>query len=292
MHRVGIVVCYFGKWPRGFDIFLKTCAGNPTVHFLFFTDAEPPGRLPGNLVFKPFRLDDLKALSSKKLGMNVAVKTPYKVCDLRPAFGVIFEEYLQDFDFWGYCDLDVVFGNLRHFLTEEVFSTYDVIATRKEYVSGHFTLYRNAERIRRLYEESADYRRVFQEETHWAFDECNFLWHYLLNGGSLLDTKADVDSMTHVLKRLAARGTIQVCFENLVREGMDLRMTSPRWKVCWDRGQLIDTVRREAFMYFHLNVLRFNDRFRIPTWQVVPDVFCITEDGFSVEWLPGLFAGR
>ena len=292
MNRVGIIVCNFGKWPPWFDVFLKTCAGNPTVDFLFFADAEPPSRLPGNLIFRPFRLDDLKALASQKLGLNVAVKTPYKLCDLRPAFGVIFKAYLQAYHFWGYCDLDVIFGNLRHFLTEEVFSSYDVIATRKEYVSGHLTLYRNTERIRRLYQESADYRRVFEAEPYYSFDECSFLWHHLLHGGALLDAEADVDSMTHVLKRLAAQGAIRVCFENLVREGRDLRMTSLAWKACWDRGRLIDTVGREEFMYFHLNVLKANGRFRIPRWQVVPDVFFITEDGFSVEWLSGAFAGR
>ena len=36
--------------------------------------------------------------------------------DLRPAYGVLFEEYLDGYDFWGHCDLDVLFGRIRDHL--------------------------------------------------------------------------------------------------------------------------------------------------------------------------------
>ena len=29
------------------------------------------------------------------------------------------EEYLKDFDYWGYCDLDEYFGDLNHFISSE-----------------------------------------------------------------------------------------------------------------------------------------------------------------------------
>ena len=159
---------------------------------------------------------------------------------MRPAYGVIFEEYLKEYDFWGYGDLDVVLGDVRKFMNEEVLTNHDVIATRKEYLSGHFTVYRNTERIRRLYEESADYKKVFETETYYCFDECHFMWPYLLRGGALFEKETAIDSMTHVVKRLAEQGAIRAYFENLVRERMDLKKTTPAWKVCWDRGRLMD----------------------------------------------------
>ena len=231
MPTIGIIVCYFGTWPPWFPFFLKTCAWNPTVRFLLFTDGNAPGRVPANVTVIPFSLAAFNALATQQLGLAINVQAPYKLCDLRPAFGDIFEEYLRDFDFWGYSDVDVLFGDLRAFLTDDLLTGHDVIATREEYLSGHFTLSRNTEAVCRLYEASADYRRVFQSEQHFVFDECNYLWHYLLAGGSLFEKEADIDSMTHVVKRLAAEGAVRACFRNLGRERIDLKKTTAPWTI-------------------------------------------------------------
>ena len=43
-------------------------------------------------------------------------KWPRLVAEYKPAFGTIFEQYLGDYSHWGYCDLDMVIGNLPLFI--------------------------------------------------------------------------------------------------------------------------------------------------------------------------------
>ena len=58
-----------------------------------------------------------KDLQIKLKGMlNINLRSPYKLCDLKPAYGYIFNNLLKDFDYWGYSDLDLLFGNLDELL--------------------------------------------------------------------------------------------------------------------------------------------------------------------------------
>ena len=45
--------------------------------------------------------------------MQVTLDRPYKLCDFKPAYGFIFGEYLKEYDYWGHCDIDIVWGDLR-----------------------------------------------------------------------------------------------------------------------------------------------------------------------------------
>ena len=101
--------------------------------------------------------------------MDIEIKRPYKLCDFRPAYGLIFEEYLKNYDFWGHCDIDQIFGNIKNFVTEEVLNKYDKINK-----NGHFVLYRNTLRMNNLFKEKGslfDYVDVFKSNENFAFDE-------------------------------------------------------------------------------------------------------------------------
>jgi len=41
--------------------------------------------------------------------------------------GLIFEDYVAGYDFWGHCDLDVVWGDIRKFLHTRILSDSDII---------------------------------------------------------------------------------------------------------------------------------------------------------------------
>ena len=40
MKKIALIVCYFGPFPKCFPFWLKTCAANPSVDFLVYTDQE------------------------------------------------------------------------------------------------------------------------------------------------------------------------------------------------------------------------------------------------------------
>lgn len=42
------------------------------------------------------------------------------MCDYKPTYGLAFKKWLGKYDFWGYCDFDLLLGNLRKFFTDEV----------------------------------------------------------------------------------------------------------------------------------------------------------------------------
>ena len=161
MKKICLINSYFGKWPSYFPYFLKSCEYNPNINWLIFTDCGKPNNYPENVRIIDFTLKDLNKLASKKLGFKINVKKPYKICDLRPAFGEIFKDYLKDYDFWGNTDLDIMYGNIRNFITKEVLSRYNIIRGRKGTLAGHFTIYKKNKKINNLFKKNKDYKKIF-----------------------------------------------------------------------------------------------------------------------------------
>lgn len=169
--RIALVVPYFGTWPVWFPAFLQSCKYNPSIHWLLFTDCEIPAASYPNVRFIPSTLQTLNTLASRKVGFDLTIEHPFKLCDLKPAYGLIFEDYLDAYDFWGHCDMDIVWGNIRAFITDDILEGYDIISTRKGKMSGHFTLYRNTAALKTLFTRDPEYRDIFCSLRHHAFDE-------------------------------------------------------------------------------------------------------------------------
>jgi hypothetical protein len=168
--RILILVPWFGPWPPWIEFFLTTCRWNQTVDWLFLGDHGPPGALADNLRYEPLDLPGLRAHAERTLGYAVALRDPYKVCDLRLAFGRVFSEHLVSYDVFGWSDLDVIYGDLRRFLTEDVLR-HDVISFNQEHLSGHLTLVRNTSRARRLHETLASFVAGVGQATYQHLDE-------------------------------------------------------------------------------------------------------------------------
>ena len=126
MNSIGIVICYFGKWPPWFPLFLKSCIYNDTIDWLVFSDYDLPEQ-SGNIKFHPFFKEQFNRLATKKLGFDINIQDPYKLCDFKPAFGKIFEDYLKEYDFWGYSDIDLIYGNIPGFITSNILKQYDFL---------------------------------------------------------------------------------------------------------------------------------------------------------------------
>ena len=140
--RVGIVICYFGVLPSTFDVWIKSCEYNSNFDYFVFTDQDMDCN-GGNVHVYKTSLDLLKKRIEDKLQLdNVSLGSAYKLCDFKPMYGVIFDDYLVGYDFWGMCDMDMIFGDLESFLSDEIFDSYDKI-----YQLGHFTLYRNTKEV-------------------------------------------------------------------------------------------------------------------------------------------------
>src|SRR4249919_4076040 len=105
---IAFVVPYFGKWPLWFPAHLQSCKYNPSIRWIFLTDCGIPSTVPDNVEFVRSSLREFEKLFERKTGVRASVAVPYKLCDYKPAYGLVFEYYLAGFDFWGCCDIDVI----------------------------------------------------------------------------------------------------------------------------------------------------------------------------------------
>jgi hypothetical protein len=269
-----MISCYFGKWPPYFHTYLKSCHHNPEIDFYFFTDCSS-NDLPGadNVKFIPITLAEVRELASDKLGFPVSLQNPYKLCDFKPAYGKIFEDHLRGFDFWGHTDIDIILGNVGRFITDDLLAENDIISVREEYLSGFFALYRNTELVNTLFTRSPDYRKVYQSEKHYCFDECNFVFLHLLHGKSIWQKETEIFSMTHVIQSPEQAGLIRAHFRTYVEEWITKDLI-------WEHGRLSEAGSGEELLLVHLIHAAKTIDFVLPQWKNVPDSFRISKKGF------------
>lgn len=173
MKSIMLLDVYFGKLPSWINLFIETCKYNPTVNWTIFTDDKFPKNKCKNVKFIKSSVNKINKLMSEKLNLNIKVENPYKFCDLRPAFGVIFKDYFKGYDYWGHTDLDVLFGNIRTFITGSLTSKFDIISSDPRKICGPFTIFKNIEKVNLLYKKlKPSYKEIFENiDKHYHSNE-------------------------------------------------------------------------------------------------------------------------
>ena len=170
MNRIAIILPYFGKLPDYFGLFLNSCKENPTIDWYLFTDDRRTYAFPSNVYVEYMSFSDLKSFFQEKFDFDICLNTPYKLCDYKPAYGYIFSDLIKDYDFWGYCDLDLLWGNIRKFLPDGEIIKYDKVGHL-----GHLALYQNAQEVNTIFMAEIEgrhrYKEVFSCEGSCVFDE-------------------------------------------------------------------------------------------------------------------------
>lgn len=242
---IACITCWYGKYPWYLPYFLHSCSFNPTVDFYIITDNQTPiNNKPDNVKIIHKTLDEIKLSASQKLGFKVNIDYPYKLCDFKPAYGFLFPEIIKGYDFWGITDIDIVYGSIRNFMTEEILNEYDIISSRHDYITGSFCLFRNNDFVNQLFIKSKDYKMVFSNPVHFCFDECNFLFDELKNGASILDIDNPIESMTYVVKKEEKLDRLKAFFDFIIVEGLP-------GNIEWNSGRLIYKMMYEV-MFYHL----------------------------------------
>lgn len=190
-----IIGVYFGKLPAYFNLWLQSCERNPDVDFLIVTDNKLLD-LPQNVNCINMEFKQFKSLIDEKLGFKTALNTPYKCCDFKVVYGIVLSDYLKNYDFWGHCDFDLIFGNIRTFVTEEILGKYDKILPL-----GHLSLYRNTQECNNRYKEEGsrvgDYISVYKNPENVAFDEMSGIYQiYLKNNFPMYIERIFIDIAT------------------------------------------------------------------------------------------------
>lgn len=165
-----MIMPYFGSFPIWFDLYLYSCSLNDFIDFLFITDNKIHKKY-SNTKFINCSFEDYCSLISSKLGFEFNPKSPYKLCDVRPFYAIVHEEYIKNYTFWGYGDIDLVYGDLSIILNEERMSRYDFITSHADRLAGHFTIIRNNIKCNELCFKIDNWVERLKDEYVYGFDE-------------------------------------------------------------------------------------------------------------------------
>jgi uncharacterized protein YneR len=108
---------------------------NPTVDFMFFTDADVESAK--NIIVHKMQFGEFQEIVQKSFDFTITLDRPYKLCEYKQAYGYILQNYIKEYDFWGFGDLDLVYGDIRSFITDDVLKHKFLLGW------GHLTLLRN-----------------------------------------------------------------------------------------------------------------------------------------------------
>lgn len=268
---IAMIITYFGKFPNYINFFLETCRYNKNITFIIFSDNAHFNEIGeiDNIKFYPMSIDEFNILGSNKLEANLSIKNGYKLCDLKPMYGKIYEDFIRDYEFWGFCDMDIIFGDISKVLTQDLLSKYDVISAHDRYLSGPFSLFRNNEVTNGLFEVSKDYKKVISEDKVFLFDEASTVIHHLWEGHNIFDFDSEVESMTHVLMN-PAKCKEKVAFEGFISEKLNTTLV-------WNKGKLLDGTKELSV--FHFIIYKSKLSFTVPTYDG-GDIFYFNDYGF------------
>lgn len=167
MKSIIFIVPYFGKFRSDFSFWLRSVEDNPTVDFILFTD-QVLSDIPDNVRCVKCDLAFIQQLAKKNVWPECRLEHPYKLCDYKTAYGELFCDYIKGYDFWGHCDVDQVFGNIRRFITDDILEQHDRIG-----VEGFFTLYRNTPEVNHHYWNLGEefIKHAFTDQGIYGLDE-------------------------------------------------------------------------------------------------------------------------
>lgn len=169
--KVVILIVHFGDAPPWMPFFLRSCAANPAFDWILFSDFDISDA-PPNVCHHKMSLDAFVSKVEAELDLELSVirKDPYKLNDVKPMLAHVFADQVEPYDYWGWGDLDVVYGDLAEHFAPQL-GLYDVISCHTYLLSGHFALFRNTHRVRTLFSCFPNWSEILALPTNQAFDE-------------------------------------------------------------------------------------------------------------------------
>lgn len=176
-----LILPYFGEFNEYFQLWLNSCGKNRDIDWLIITDIENIYNIPTNVRILRKSFSEIKELIENKFEFKVTLDTPYKLCDFKQFYGYIFEEYIEEYEFWGYCDCDLIFGDIKTFLSVDLFLKYDKLLR-----TGHLSFVRNKKEINEIFKKYDTYKITLSSPVIYGYDESVYGYH-LGFAGELLE---------------------------------------------------------------------------------------------------------
>lgn len=274
MKKIVLIIPYFGKLPDYFPFFMKTVKYNPNIDFIFITD-NIISDVPKNVILRKMTFVEFVDKVRSVFDFKISLNSPYKLVDYKPAYGYIFEEEIQEYEMWGYCDIDQIFGDILGILPDD-YNSYDKI-----FSLGHLTLFKNNYENNRLFMNTdiLDFKKVFQTNYIHVFDEIHGIEEiFKLKNKKMYNENifADIGWKTKHLERVYSR-------ENVTTSG---EYHNQNFNVyLWNKGKLygvgvdsLGLINYVELMYFHFQKRNLGGEKRLLSND---EPFLITYKGFE-----------
>ncbi|KQU97358.1 DUF6625 family protein [Devosia sp. Root105] len=255
MKRLVLFTPWFGPWPVWINLYLESCRRNSEVDWLIHTDQDLPENRPDNVHFIPISLTEFCDTISRAIGVPINAPNAYKLNDLKPMLGHAFASEISNYRSFGYADLDVIFGRIRHFYTDDLLDRYDAISGLAGHLSGHLAVFRNSPENRFAYQRGRHWREAASSFYHIGFDEGAFSRVYMSRSW-----------IGQRLRRLKAR------FENL-HPNVDSTVEPPEHhpQVWTWRDGILRSDRNDGQERLYLHFMNWrSDRYRNPSLGRAP----------------------
>lgn len=268
MNQIALVIPYFGKLPNYFALWLKTAGYNSGIDYILFTDENLQNfAIPENVKCFHMTFDEVRKRVANILNFNFVLHSPYKLCDYKPLYGIIFTDYLKEYTFWGHCDPDVIWGNLSEYITEDILKNYDRI-----YQRGHLCIYRNTNfintaAIQKLETSSVYYKDVYSHRYIAHYDEGTLLRSLIEKQGGRQWNEDDFADISYFHKQ----------FILVKQEKLCEAVAAFHWKDGEITGLGIDGDLDKAHKYSYVHLQKRKMNFQT---ERLGDDFLITPDGF------------
>ena len=95
MKKILFICPYFGAFPNYFNLTLNSIKYNPTIDWLIITDITKQYDYPNNVKIINMKFEELQKKVQSCFNFKINLNAPFKMCDFRPAYGIIFKEYLN-----------------------------------------------------------------------------------------------------------------------------------------------------------------------------------------------------
>lgn len=271
MQKILLIQIWMGKIPNYFWYHYDTTKNLQNIDFLFITDQKNFSLDSKNyrIIYKD--INDIQNLIRNKSGFeNITITNNKKICDLKASLGHMFEEYTLGYDYFGFYDIDTLFGDLST-LNSEISNNYDAISfgdsTYHNRIAGPFTILKNTKEIREFYI-NEDFHNSFMSENVVFYEENVFF------------------------ERFRKQFNIKIIFD---QNNIDIKKGGKIIYEClWDNGSLYCNEKEIALFHFYrkskTNFIRIGDKIR--TYQnkeLIDDFYWVVHFSENYEkYLPHL----
>lgn len=265
--KIVFIIPYFGKFPKWFPMFLSSLQNIKSADFLIFTDDDDTYDYASNTKFIYTSFSEIQNTFKDKLGAKICLKSPYKLCDYRPVYGEVFQSFIKDYAYWGYCDLDLIFGDFDYFLRKHRFFEEEYDRFSK---AGHLTIYKNNAKINGLYK-----TKIKNYNSFFGFDfaqKTTFPIHFDELGMNILCYQNNLKYFDEILYGNSSPESEIITIHYLKKPEILYKNKGKLWVSYLNSDNSIESI---ELMYLH--IMR---RPNLPIFTNLDEDFLITNSGF------------